>query len=369
MRKPMIWMLTGMVLGSLITTPVIAGAEILNVAVSQVKLMINGIDKTPANGGYWNGSAQVPIALEYQGTTYVPIRYVSEALGVPVDWEGGSRTIFVGSKPSDHSVQKVSMGRPVHPEPNSPVTFTPLSSVMYDAGDSNLIKVSVAVRNDGINSFSVGYYQSQFTSKDGSQFSGTLYLPQGSDDEVAPKTTRILQYYATIPKGIAGSDVTLQLTKIDFSTYPAQFIPWVSVHLQTSSETGASYMVHDNPVFDLTPYKVQVGEIVSWSYDSKALTQVYRLHVTTTKDPDVNTFPNANELIFELVDGDGESVAQTRYAIGASSNQAVPVIGDGDQYITYSNLPWSRYNSSGTKMRVWEAFGQGKRLLGTFTLN
>lgn len=369
MQKPIVWLVGGMVLGSVMTAPVVAGAEDLNVMISNVKLLINGVDKTPSNGNYWNGRAQVPFAFEYQGTTYVPIRYVSEALEMPVEWDGAARTIFVGNRPADSTVPVLSFGQSLRPETNIPVTFTPLNSVLYDAGDSNLIKVTVSVRNDDTKEFGFGEYQSQFVGKDGTQFAGSLYLPQGADAKVSPKTTRILQYYAVIPKGITGDDLDLQLTKVDFGTYPAKFKPWISIPLKMNETTGASYMSYDTPVFDLTPYKVQLGRISSWSYDYKAMTQVYKIHVNTTKQPDVNLYPNATELIFEVVDGYGQSVAQIRYAVGNSSNPAVPVLGDGDQYITFNNLSWSRYNNAGTTIRVWEAFNQGKRLLGTFSVN
>lgn len=368
MRKPILWLLGGMVLGSVMTAPVVAGAENINVMISNAKLLVNGVNKTLTNGSYWNGIAQVPVAFEYQGTTYVPVRYLSEALGIPVEWDGATRTIFVGNRPVDLFVPALSFGQSIRPEPNIPVTFTFLNSVLYDAGDSNLIKVTVSVRNDDTKEFG-GVYQSQFVGKDGTQFTGSLYLPQGADTQVSPKTTRILQYYAAIPKGVSGDDLTLQLTKVDFNTYPAKFKPWVSVPLKIDETTAASYMAYDNPVFDLTPYQVQLGQIISWSYDYKALTQVYKMHATTTKQPDVNTYPSATELIFEVVDGYGQSVAQVRYAVGTSSNTAIPVLGDGDQYITFINLSWSRYNNAGTTIRVWEAFNQGKRLLGTFSIN
>ncbi|MFC4768008.1 stalk domain-containing protein [Effusibacillus consociatus] len=369
MKKPVLWLLCGMAAGSVATAPIVAGAESLQVAISNVKLMMNGVDKTPAGGSFWNGIAQVPAALEYQGTTYVPVRYVSEALGYPVEWEGTTRTVFIGSKPVVGSAPALPIGQSARPEQNVPVTFTPLNSVLYDTGDTNLVKVSVAVRNDDTKPFSFGAYQSSFTHRDGTQYTGTLYVPQGSDYQIDPKTTRVLQYYTTVPKGVAESDLTFQLTKVDFSTYPAKIKPWATVPLQSSAANGTSYMGYDTPTFDLVPYQVQLGSISSWSYDYKAYTQVYKLHVKTSKTDNVNAFPNATELIFEVVDGNGQSVAQTRYAVGTSTNAAVPVLGDGDQYITFNNLTWSRYSSSGTKIQVYEAFQQGKRLLGAFSIN
>lgn len=372
MRKSIVWLMSGMVIGGLVTAPVAAGAAgsaPLQVLISQVKLLVNGADRTPAGGTYWNGMAQVPFALEYEGTTYVPVRYFSNALGVPVNWDGSSRTIGLGSNPSASSAPVLQFGQSVQPVTNLPVTFTPLHSALYDTGDSNTMKVSVAVRNDDSKAFNFGAFQSQFVNKDGAEYSGTLYMPQGYDTQVDPKTARVLEFYATVPKGVAATDLRMQLTRTDFSKYPAQFVPFASVPLSDQKLDRTSYMGYDTVTFDLQPYHVQIGSINSWSYRYQTTTQIYKLHVTTTKDQDVNAFPNSSDLIFEVVDGNGQSVAQTRYAVGSTSNTAIPVLADGDQFLTFSTLDWSRYNSSGTKMNVYEAFGQGKRLLGTFALN
>ncbi|WP_018130264.1 stalk domain-containing protein [Effusibacillus pohliae] len=363
MRKPIVWLAGGMVLGSLITAPVAAGAESLQVVISQVKLMINGVDKTPAGGTFSNGVAQVPIAFNYEGTTYVPVKYVSEALGYPVEWDGPNRTIWVGTKPG------AGLSQAVRPEPDLPVTFTEVRSAVFDAGDSNLVQVSVAVRNDDTQSFSFFGYQPEFVSRDGGKYKGFVYVPQGYDSEVQPKTTGILQYYAMIPKGISVEDMTLNLTKADFSVFPAQFKTWASFSVgKPSTVTPKVYTSADSPVFDLMPYHVQLSQVTFWSYDYKAYAQVYKVHVTTTKDSGYNAYPNNTDLIFEVIDGNGTTVAQTRYAIGASANSSVPVLGDGDQYITFNNLIWSRYNNYNVTIRVYEAFNQGKRLIGTFSL-
>ena len=42
-----------------------------------------------------NGNVVYPIL--YKGTTYVPIRAVSNMLGLPVDWDGDTRTVLLGT--------------------------------------------------------------------------------------------------------------------------------------------------------------------------------------------------------------------------------------------------------------------------------
>lgn len=56
---------------------------------------------TEKPGLYFNGKKDVPLALFYEGTTYVPIRYIGENLGKEVGWDGESRSVWVGQKPTN----------------------------------------------------------------------------------------------------------------------------------------------------------------------------------------------------------------------------------------------------------------------------
>lgn len=53
------------------------------------KIVIDGIDKTPTEN----------LPFVYEGTTYVPLRYVSESLGKEVEWEGSTGTVYIGKNP------------------------------------------------------------------------------------------------------------------------------------------------------------------------------------------------------------------------------------------------------------------------------
>ncbi|MDQ0878900.1 hypothetical protein QFZ77_007559 [Paenibacillus sp. V4I3] len=52
-----------------------------------VKIMQNGIDKTPTNK---------PFIVD--GSTYVPLRAAAELLGVPIDWDGENGAVIIGEK-------------------------------------------------------------------------------------------------------------------------------------------------------------------------------------------------------------------------------------------------------------------------------
>ncbi|MEW6573768.1 MAG: stalk domain-containing protein [Bacillota bacterium] len=59
-----------------------------------IKLKLNGKDwtpKDPVTGDYYR-----PII--YNGRTYLPVRAVSEAAGLPLDYDGAAKTIWIGGK-------------------------------------------------------------------------------------------------------------------------------------------------------------------------------------------------------------------------------------------------------------------------------
>lgn len=61
----------------------------VNIYIDDVKL-----DPTDVNG-------KSVEAFIYNGTTYLPVRAVSEALGKPVQWDGKTRSVYVGRHSSD----------------------------------------------------------------------------------------------------------------------------------------------------------------------------------------------------------------------------------------------------------------------------
>ncbi|MFD0681604.1 MULTISPECIES: peptidylprolyl isomerase [unclassified Paenibacillus] len=59
----------------------------IEVYFKNIKYMFDGQQKKPADDSFI-----------YNGTTYVPLRFVSEALGKEVTWDGDNETIYVGRK-------------------------------------------------------------------------------------------------------------------------------------------------------------------------------------------------------------------------------------------------------------------------------
>jgi len=70
----------------------------INVALLPLRFIIAGIDRTPPDGMIDTGVSRVPAGFIFQGTTYVPLRFISDALDKDVIWEGATRTIFIGPR-------------------------------------------------------------------------------------------------------------------------------------------------------------------------------------------------------------------------------------------------------------------------------
>ncbi|NOU97061.1 peptidylprolyl isomerase [Paenibacillus sp. LMG 31456] len=78
----------GLSIGVLMTGSIAyASGTQIEVYFKNIKYMFDGQQKKPADDSFI-----------YNGTTYVPLRFVSEALGKEVTWDGDNDTIYVGRK-------------------------------------------------------------------------------------------------------------------------------------------------------------------------------------------------------------------------------------------------------------------------------
>lgn len=91
---------TGMVTG----TALAANTVYKNIRVQYcgIKLMVNGAPVTPKDA---NGSTVEPFI--YNGTTYLPVRAVGNALGQDVSWNGNTKTVYIGMNETDTKAKKL----------------------------------------------------------------------------------------------------------------------------------------------------------------------------------------------------------------------------------------------------------------------
>jgi len=93
--------LQGIVIGFVLAAVMLGGTALANfrnenitVTYRDIRLVINGQEVTPRDAF---GNVVEPFIFE--GTTFLPVRAVAEALGQPVDWDGVTSTVYIGATP------------------------------------------------------------------------------------------------------------------------------------------------------------------------------------------------------------------------------------------------------------------------------
>lgn len=94
----------GMLVIAMITTaifPAFAASTTrqLNAVFSNIKIYVDDLLIHPKDG---QGNPVEPFI--YQGTVYLPVRAVADALGKPVSWDGATNSVYIGKHDSDTPV-------------------------------------------------------------------------------------------------------------------------------------------------------------------------------------------------------------------------------------------------------------------------
>lgn len=71
----------------------------LDAVFNDIKIVVNGKQITPRDG---DGNTVEPFISG--GTTYLPVRAISNALGQSVDWDGNTNTVYIGGKTETNKV-------------------------------------------------------------------------------------------------------------------------------------------------------------------------------------------------------------------------------------------------------------------------
>ena len=99
MKKRLQGMIIGVLIGSVIAGGTVyakSGTESIQVMYDNIKIFMDGEEVTPKDG---NGQSVEPFI--YNGTTYLPVRAVSNAIGKEVSWDGVEKVIYLGAKPGN----------------------------------------------------------------------------------------------------------------------------------------------------------------------------------------------------------------------------------------------------------------------------
>lgn len=89
-------LVTLMLVGLILPVSAASDGERVVSVFTNVKVFVNDL---PLDAGALNGN---PEAFIYNGTTYIPVRAVSNSLGQNVIWDGSSRSVFVGKHEGAH---------------------------------------------------------------------------------------------------------------------------------------------------------------------------------------------------------------------------------------------------------------------------
>lgn len=82
-----------------LAVPAMAAMKDIKVSVGGISIYVDGQLKVPVNA---QGTPVDP--LVYDGTTYLPVRAISNMLGKEVTWDGDTSSIYIGEVPSKGSV-------------------------------------------------------------------------------------------------------------------------------------------------------------------------------------------------------------------------------------------------------------------------
>jgi hypothetical protein len=118
----------------------------IEVVYNDIKLVIDGKLVTPKDA-----SGNIVAPFLYNGTTYLPVRAVSEALGKQVDWDGSTQTVYISGNDGGNSS--------VSP-PSAPTVTPPASATVFEDSLTGILdprwKVSGSVVSEGADGVRIG---------------------------------------------------------------------------------------------------------------------------------------------------------------------------------------------------------------------
>ncbi len=99
----------GIILTAVVLTPIQtfakSGKYNLEAYYNNIKVMVNG---NYVNLSSSNGDSVEPFIVD--GTTYLPVGAIADALGVPVGWDNVSNTVILGNKPDGQGTSLTELG-------------------------------------------------------------------------------------------------------------------------------------------------------------------------------------------------------------------------------------------------------------------
>ncbi len=99
MKKRLQGLITGVLIGTMLTSGIVFAkqtTETIQALYKDIKIYVDGVKIDPKDA---NGNKVEPFI--YNGTTYLPVRAVGEAINKQVTWDGVTSSVYLGEKPGD----------------------------------------------------------------------------------------------------------------------------------------------------------------------------------------------------------------------------------------------------------------------------
>ena len=96
MKKRLQGLIAGVLIGTILTNGVAFAKQISETAelfYNSIKIYIDGGEIVPKDA---NGNIVEPFIMN--GTTYLPVRAISNAFGKDVEWDGTTQSVYIGEK-------------------------------------------------------------------------------------------------------------------------------------------------------------------------------------------------------------------------------------------------------------------------------
>ena len=96
MKKRLQGLIAGVLIGAMLTSGVVFAKQISETAelfYNNIKIYIDGGEIVPKDA---NGNVVEPFTMN--GTTYLPVRAISNAFGKDVEWDGVTQSVYIGKK-------------------------------------------------------------------------------------------------------------------------------------------------------------------------------------------------------------------------------------------------------------------------------
>ena len=106
MNKTIKSIITGILAGLITVCAVPAIADSIEALKNSVNISLNGEDIASIDENYiLQNGAKVPYSILYEGTTYLPVRKLSELINVEIGWDNDTRTVLINTKEDTSNIE------------------------------------------------------------------------------------------------------------------------------------------------------------------------------------------------------------------------------------------------------------------------